>query len=701
MPTDSAGYVRISAGEYRFAGIGAGTYLPVQFIPLPQLQRTAHATVRVRPVKGVTIVADLSGSVLDRNRLSSIDDADNDGQARLLGLELSSGEIMVGGIDIGQATLSLSRRVISSAFVSPDRIDPAEYERRWDLSGPRRMDERKDEARLAYAPRAWIRSELFMGSVGRSGEATSTRRGGRVTLADGSGASITGETERLTRDLVAAQTRSTWLRHGLDGVLPIGAWRPGVRFALEERSDRRLVVDSLTDGSFRFVDWSPYISWQPSPVFAGRAEVQLRNEDSTLAGRRHPAFTALTQSYSADIRPSETVQSSLVLNLRRTSFMEEFRRRGNGDATTLLVRSFTRASTPRRGLEGDLLYEFSNQRSARLERVFIRVARGTGNFRYLGDSNGNGVADEPEYELVRFDGDYVALLLPGEALVPVNDVKASVRIRWNGVRWLGSEGPAWLRALSSETLVRIEERSSDPRSENVYGLRWGTFLSSATTLSGQQIVTQDLHVFEGDPAFSVRVRASERRALTQLVSTPERGYGNERSLRLRNRWSEDLGQQTDLWARRDRMLSNATNPRDRDITAVGGTIDMSMRLDRQWEAGWSVGLGSNTDRRSGSDVEAATNEQSVRLVFGLPLTGQFRGEVRREESTLFSSSGVVPASLPFELTDGKAIGRSWLWRISGDLQVTSLIQVSVGYFGRQEGSSPVVHTARVEARAVF
>lgn len=149
------------------------------------------------------------------------------------------------------------------------------------------------------------------------------------------------------------------------------------------------------------------------------------------------------------------------------------------------------------------------------------------------------------------------------------------------------------------------------------------------------------------------------------------------------------------------MLSNGIDPRERDIVATGGTLDMTMRLDRRWETGWTIGLSSNIDGRSGRAIEAATNEQAIRLVYGIPLTGQMRAEVRREESTVSSSVGPVPAILPFELTDGKAVGRSWLWRVDGDLQLTSLIQLSVGYFGRQEGSGPIVHTARIEARAVF
>ncbi|MEK6649846.1 MAG: hypothetical protein AABY75_02625, partial [Bacteroidota bacterium] len=113
MPSDSAGYARVSAGEYRFAGLGAGTYLPVQFIPIPQLQRSAHATIRVRPLPALSILADLGGSLLDRNRLSTLDDAGSSGSAQILGIELAPSRVRVGSFDLGEVVLSLSQRNLS------------------------------------------------------------------------------------------------------------------------------------------------------------------------------------------------------------------------------------------------------------------------------------------------------------------------------------------------------------------------------------------------------------------------------------------------------------------------------------------------------------------------------------------------------------------------------------------------------------
>ena len=102
---------------------------------------------------------------------------------------------------------------------------------------------------------------------------------------------------------------------------------------------------------------------------------------------------------------------------------------GNLNSDGVLVRSETRYTPLQRAVETDLYYEFSNQRSARLERIFIRVAKGSGNYKYIGDVNGNGIVDENDFELTTYDGDYIVVYIPSDQLYPVADIKASVRLK--------------------------------------------------------------------------------------------------------------------------------------------------------------------------------------------------------------------------------------------------------------------------------
>ena len=98
---------------------------------------------------------------------------------------------------------------------------------------------------------------------------------------------------------------------------------------------------------------------------------------------------------------------------------------------------------------------------------------------------------------------------------------------------------------------------------------------------------------------------------------------------------------------------------------------------------------------------ADINEQGVRLTYGFPGTGQLRSELRREEVVVSNATIDLVRGIPFELTNGKVIGKNFLWQLAFDYRISQNMQVSVQYNGRSEGGRAIVHTARAEAKAFF
>ena len=81
--------------------------------------------------------------------------------------------------------------------------------------------------------------------------------------------------------------------------------------------------------------------------------------------------------------------------------------------------------------------------------------------------------------------------------------------------------------------------------------------------------------------------------------------------------------------------------------------------------------------------------------------GQIRGQFTREEVRI---SGVPIGGsqlFPFEFTDGKVAGKSFLWEFALNYRIGRYVQLTVNYSGRSEGGGAPVHTARAEARAFF
>ncbi|MGB2867409.1 MAG: hypothetical protein WBD36_03070, partial [Bacteroidota bacterium] len=557
---------------------------------------------------------------------------------------------------------------------------------------------------ILYRPVKSVLGSAGYGRLNRPGDIQSTRNQVELGISDSSLPEIHYRRESIDATSVFLGERSHWVRQRGTTQLDLTPLTPALRVESEERSIIPTSVDSMKTGSFRFLEIAPGVSTREISRMTATAELQFRTEDSAATGSLQHASKSLTQIYTWRLSGWQSLSSSLALSIRNTDFTDEFKARGNLNSEVILVRSQSRYSPLQRAIESDVFYEFASQRSARLERIFVRVAQGTGNYRYKGDLNGNGAADENEFELTRFDGDYIILYLPSDRLEPVVDLKSSVRIRLQPARLLGNPSNQFeriLRAISTETYARIDEKSKEYDTKQIYLLNFDRFQDARTTISGSNQLTQDLFLFENDPNLSFRFRFDERKGLLQLVSATERSYLRERSIRVRSQLVPEFGNQTDFAVKNDRVLASLPSPRERDLESNSLNTEFSYRPEQQWETAITLGVTNVTNRLNGQASIADINEQGTRLVYGLPNVGQLRGELKREEVTLNNITVDPLRPLPFEFTNGKAVGKTFLWQLAFDYRINQNVQVSMNYNGRSEGGGSPIHTARVEARAFF
>jgi hypothetical protein len=483
----------------------------------------------------------------------------------------------------------------------------------------------------------------------------------------------------------------------------IAKWRPSLRAESEERIATPLGQDSIRQNSFRFLEIAPRLVSAEFWRMTASAEYQLRTEDSAVAGTISRASRSLTQLYTWQLNGWQSLSSSLTLSIRNVEFTDEFKLRGNSNSDGILVRSQTRYTPLQRAVETDLYYEFSNQRSARLERIFIRVTQGSGNYKYLGDVNRNGIVDESDFELTRFDGDYIVVSIPSDQLYPVADMKTSVRLKLQPSRliptpstWLGKA----LRALSTETYVRVDERSDDPDTKQIYLLNLSHFLNDQTTIAGSQQITQDVFLFENNSDVSFRFRYNERSGLTQYVSAIERTFQEEQSIRIRSQLVQEIGNQTDFINKKDRLTSSSQTSEERDLVSNALLSDFSYRPTMNWEIGFHLEITEIVNNFGGGNATADINAEGMKIVESFPGIGQLHAELNREE-VLLSNVTNPNALMPYAFTEGKAVGKSYLWQLTFDYRITANLQVSLNYNGRKEASGLPIHTAKMEARAFF
>jgi hypothetical protein len=704
VPADSAGYFRVGAGKFVFAGMGQGSYLPIQLLPVPELHRQFDVNGVVNLGGDLSFEGEMSSSILNSNRFSSIAGSERSGTASRFTLKFSPKQLNAFGLNLGRLDVRATQRLVQKDFLALDRANEVEFARKWNLQSTQSSDETVREASASIFPSNNITGSFLYGTLERPGDQSSSRLQTEIAAADSSRSKVFFRNEQITATYHAINSLSDWSRTLGTFERRVGFFDASVRYESEKRLARTISVDSLSSGSFGFQEIAPKISLPSIGRMSASAEFQIRSEDSASAGSLSRAFRSITQLYAWQLSEWNSLSSSLILNLRNTNFSDQFKLRGNVDANVLTVRSQSRYTPLQRAIESDVFYEFTSQRSARLERVFIRVVRGTGSYGYVGDTNNNGVPDENEFQLVRFDGDYIVLSLPTDQLYPVVDVKASTRLRFQPSRLLTNSSTSLekiLKAISTETYARVDERSTEPEVRQIYLLNFDKFQNDQTTISGSSQWQQDVHVFENSTELSFRIRLGERRGFTQLVTANERSYSQEKSLRVRSQIVREISNETTILGKVDRVVASRQTNRERDLFGTSFNTDFAYRPDYRTEVGFNVGFSEISDRFSAPNLDAGINEQGIRIVYSFPGVGQLRTEVRREEVLLENLSPFASRPIPFELTNGKVPGQSYLWSVNFDYRITGNLQLTVNYSGRSEGGRDPVHTARAEAKAFF
>lgn len=714
-------YARRAISEYIFVGPRRGDYDTLVPLPFPQLTEVLGLNSVIRPIDGVTLVGEFAGSRKTINRFAP---APTDGMAYRYSVGAADSLSLFGAIHAVQA--SFRSELVRPSFQTLDRINSVEFDRSYgfDLnrSRVRSTDYRLDEGRVMLAPFSRITVD---GTLSRYTTDSSNFRSDRfaTTLHMREDSTIYPEiaaifeTLDLTDQRLSGNSRWDRLSGRISKSLNAEGYGVTPYFALasEDRKStlRANTLDSLTASSFRFTELNPGLRIQLGQRISLGGDVSLRRDDSASLGIMRKVSNSQTLRFNASLNNLAGFSSLLSVTMREKEYADSLSRvRNGGDQTGLLLRFEPRYSSGQGLINVEALYEISNQRTARTERLFFPVQRGYGNYKYQGDLNGNGRADVEEFVLARYsdEGEYILITLPSEQLYPTTDLRTSARLRLAPASLVSSDdlsfGAEFLRGISTETIIRLEERSTLEDEKRIFLLDLSKFRQDSTTLAGLYELDQSIDLFQNDPAHSYRLRFFERTMAQQFTTGLERTYRAERSIRGRFRLSSAISNETMLRSLTDLALTRSQSfTQPYNVSGLGVETEWSYHpMESRFDHGLRSELISTKEKRTG--VEALANSVTLKTSYSLESRTRLRGEFERDELTL-QAQPATSFSLPYALTNGRTEGITWLWRLALDYNFGAGVIATLAYDGRNARTSflssdrETIHNARAEIRAAF
>lgn len=711
-------YSQQSSYQYNFTGSGQGIYDTVVFIPVPTSYNVADINLNYESSskKEFTFNIETAVSLYDANKFSVLNDNNNGGLAFLGTVGFNKSNFRLFGLKFNAVELKMREKLVNKIFVPLERYNPVEFYREYDIQDSNKLTEDLREASLRIAPVNYLEIKGSFGQLLRGESFKALRTAADFSLKNDSLGlpEVRYKIELINSDNTVAASKSRWLRQFASAGYKkfIGGYsydNPNLEFRLdyiqEDRQNKISTLfnaDSLQNGSFSFFELKPRLTINNFNNLNFYSEFGFRKDNLPVSGIMKNESNAFTQIYGAGYRGISWLTTMLELTLRDKTYTDDFISETNANSRTVLMNWQTRIDPFNSALQTDLYYNTTSERQSKKEKDFVQVRIGEGNYIYLGDLNGNGLKDENEFQLTSFnDGNYIRIFRESTQLFPVTGLNTSARLNLKPARFFNITGSGFteelLRNISTETYLRVEENSRNENTRDIYFLNLSTFQNDSNTLFGTQLIQQDINVFEFNTAYSLKFRFIQQRTFNQFVSGNERFFSIFRSVKLKLGLTKDLTTVFEYQSKADRNEAPVNSVRNRNIISEGVLTDFSYRPVQEIESGFQLNFTRAYDYYPAVPNQADINQQILRFTYSFTFQGRLRLEAERVEVRLSSSS----LNYPYELTNGRIPGKSYLWRAFFDYSISKNLQATLNYDGRVEGSRKVINTGRAEIKAFF
>ena len=351
-----------------------------------------------------------------------------------------------------------------------------------------------------------------------------------------------------------------------------------------------------------------------------------------------------------------------------------------------LIRSRTSYSPLRGAVRAQLDYQVANRQDSQRRRIPIEVGEGQGDYRL---EDGEYIPDP--------DGDWIFRVETVGDSIPITDLEAGIRLGLAPHRAVGEQASGlmgWLRNLSTDTYLKIDEETTEQDKLAIYLLQLDRFQRDETTVRGEITYQQDINLFPQRRDVGLRLRyLSSDRENNQYVTGGEENLRIERSVRVDVApGNRPLLRVEYAHQNRFRKVEGAARSRIRaDDLSAKGTIYPSRGMELWLEPEW----------RRDQDAIGETSSRLIALTPGASYSFLSQGRLRTEFTWAHVTADPEGSTISWEMAQGNRVGDNYRWSLTADYQINQYVSATLSYTLRSQPDRDTRHTGRAEMRAFF
>ncbi len=696
-----------------------GNFEPIVRLIAPESRQLFATGGEWKPSERTHLHAEAALSHYDRNRFSPVGNEENTSWAAWVQLrqQLLPAAAQQAGWDL-QTTAAYEYAACNFAPLNPYR--PAEFSRDWNLSGTdSSAAEHWARIGIALQRQHWGSARYDWGTFVRPGHYRGQRHLSQWRW-QRSGFDLVLETNALFSAALVEKSRFSRPKFDLSKTFFSAPKKPLLKVGLygeRERNERRMqATDSLHALSFWYDLGRAYVEWGNEGAPWRWNVSWMHRNDYAPVGRGFSKNTAVDgANLNGSWNRMPPVPGKTAHQIHWNFSWRQLRIKDSEltvlkPQQTYLGRLDYSANFWKNALALTCGYEVSSGQTPRIEYTYLRVNPGEGQYTWV-DRNQDSVLTIDEMELAIFpdQANYVRIGTTTPDYLPTFNTAYNQSLRLEP-RLLGiSRQKRWLYRLSKLSLQSNLQLVRRVSAGAVGGQVWNPFdfnVPDSALIALSAVSRQVLHVNRADPRWDAFVAFADNRQRTALTIGAESRHLAELTwhgrLNLSAHWTTEL----DISQGHRRNDSELFSNRRFDIRfskiapKIAWTPLAAFRLSAHYifYRGENILPSAEKARQHSWNFEVAwapasqPNNSGFRAATNVRARGSLAGVV---------FEGSINSPVAFAMLEGLQNGRNYLWGLQLERQLSKTIQINLLYDGRKTGENRVIHTARMQVRAIF
>ncbi|KAA3626268.1 MAG: hypothetical protein DWQ02_20505 [Bacteroidetes bacterium] len=684
-----------------------GNFEPVGRLVAPQQQQLMTLGATYDFAKNASVAVEMALSNNDINRFSELDAGDDKGMA---GYATLKKDFFPGSDTSGwQITTTFSGEWVQEHFQALNPYRAAEFSRDWNLVSQlgigevEKASEQLLRGEVMASKAGWGSLQYAYSGFERSGLYDGRRHSGKLDVRR-NGWTIGGQGNLLTTQELDRKTRFSRPDFRISKSLTkSGKWTIG-GFGQREKSERfDLQSDSLLQSSFYFDRYGFSLESGELENFGFNARYTRRKDYAP----ENNAFTGTTDaedwSLSGQWKWRRTLKVSGNLNYRQLQVLRTDISNDKPAATSLGRINLLYTPVKLKGaVRMNAVYELGSGQEPKQEFTYTEVPIGSGTHIWL-DSlyNNDGVIQPNEMEIAPFQdqANYVLIRTFTNDYIRTDNVglNQSLELSPKAV-WFAKTGVRkFISRFATRSSLRIDRKTRESlavQTANPFQLE----LPDSALVSVSSIIRNTLFFNQTSTVFNFQLGYNESNR--RFVQTSGFEARSLEEFFFKSRWNINTQWSFNVAASKGNKISNSEffNEKDYDLAFLELEPQLTWLPSKSFRMKIALRYRTDEDVLEAGGAAADQRDISVEALYRKTAKSSFQFDFSYIDVDF---TGQPSSPVGFAILNGLQNGRNMLWNVSLRRQLSSSIQLNIGYEGRKTGTANIIHTGRAQVRAVF